>query len=374
MKILFPFVGDSVGGSHISSLELYLSLIESGVSAIIVLHKDDGPLSQYLRSRDIPFSVLIPSVLAGETPGKISILIAMMTNFFCFGDFIKTNKIDIVHGNDLRVNLSWSLPAKFFSKGFVWHQRTLLSSSKLWLLIGYLCDYFIAISNVVMQSSPKNISNRKKKIVYNPFNVASLVNKESARSYFVEKYNIPNDCFLLGCIGRIVDYKNIDFVIKNIYDVHKNLNIDIYLIIVGTGKEDYISELKTYARNLGIDRRIIFTGFLSDPNKIIASLDLLIAPSLVDAFGRTIVEAMLQKTPVLAAKSGGHIGIINEGVNGMFYETTVKNDFINKISIIVNSENIHAIPDNAYIFAKKNFSSKQHLHNMLTIYSHLLKS
>ena len=145
MKILFPFVGDSVGGSHISSLELYLSLIESGVSAIIVLHKDDGPLSQYLRSRDIPFSVLIPSVLAGETPGKISILIAMMTNFFCFGDFIKTNKIDIVHGNDLRVNLSWSLPAKFFSKGFVWHQRTLLSPSKFWLLIRYLCNYFVAI-------------------------------------------------------------------------------------------------------------------------------------------------------------------------------------------------------------------------------------
>lgn len=372
MKILFPFVGDSVGGSHISTLELYLSLVESGVSAVIVLHKDNGPLSRYLHSKEIPFSILESPRLAGEEPRKLSILIGMLTNFFHFGNFIKKNKIDIVHGNDLRINLSWSLPAKFFSKGFIWHQRTLLSNSKFWLLISYLCDYFVAISDIVMESSPKNISNIKKNIVYNPFNVSPLVNKKSARTYLVERYNIPHDCFLLGCVGRVVNYKNLDFVIKNISNIRQDLNI--YLIIVGTGLDDYTSELKAYSYNIGVDRRVIFTGFLSNPDKIIASLDLLVAPSLVDAFGRSIVEAMLQKTPVLAAKSGGHVGIINEGVNGMFYDPTIKNNFIDKISIIMNSKNMQNISDNAYSFAKKNFSSKQHLNNILNIYSYVFKN
>ena len=168
MKILFPFVGDSVGGSHISTLELYSSLIDENITTLIVLHEDNSPLSQYLRNKNIPFSILKSSKLAGETSGKLSIIIGIMTNFFHFSKFIKRHKIDIVHGNDLRINLSWSLPAKFVAKGFVWHQRTLLSNSKLWLLIRYLCDYFVAISDVVMQSAPRNIEDANGKTIWVP--------------------------------------------------------------------------------------------------------------------------------------------------------------------------------------------------------------
>ena len=374
MKILFPFVGDSVGGSLISTLELYSSLIDENITVLIVLHKDNGPLSQYLSDKNIPFYILKSSKLAGETSGKLSIIIGIMTNFFHFSKFIKSHKIDIVHGNDLRINLSWSLPAKFVAKGFVWHQRTLLSNSKLWLLIRYLCDYFVAISDVVMQSAPRNIQDGQKKIIYNPFNVHSSINKELERKYTIEKYSFPQDSFLIGCVGRIVDYKNINFVIKNIFDIRHSSNKNVYLIVVGTGSEEYVNELKKYANSLGVSSYIIFTGFLDNPNKIVTSLDLLVAPSLIDAFGRTIIEAMLQKTPVLAAKSGGHIDIISDGVNGMFYEPTIKDDFIKKISIIMNMTNISTLSDNAYQFAQSNFSPKQHLNNILPIYHNLLIS
>jgi glycosyltransferase involved in cell wall biosynthesis len=374
MKILFPFVGDSVGGSHISTLALYSLLIDENIAAIIVLHKANGPLSQYLRNKNIPFSVLKSLKLAGESPNKLSIITGVITNFFNFSRFIQIHGIDIVHGNDLRINLSWSLPSKVFAKGFVWHQRTLLSNSKLWLLIRYLCDYFVAISDAVMQDTPRNIKNYKKKIVYNSFNIDPLIDKKLERKFVIKKYNLPRDCFLLGCIGRIVDYKNIDFVIKNIADIYHNVNKNVYLIVVGTGTEEYVDELKAYVCRMDIDSRIIFTGFLYNPNKIAASLDLLIAPSLTDAFGRTIVESMLQRTPVLAAKSGGHVGIINDGVNGMFYEPTIEGDFIDKISTIMDNEHIDMLSDKAYQFAKSNFSSKQHLNNILSIYDYLLKN
>ena len=374
MKILFPFVGDSVGGSHISTLTLYSSLINDNIAAIIVLHEDNGPLSKYLRNKNIPFSILKSSKLAGESPNKLSIIIGIVTNFINFSKFIKIHGIDIVHGNDLRVNLSWSLPAKIFAKGFVWHQRTLLSASKLWFLIRYLSDYFVAISDAVMQTAPKNIKNYQKKIVYNPFNTHSPIDKKIDKKLVIEGYNLPQDCFLLGCVGRIVNYKNIDFVIKNIADIYHNINKNVYLIVVGSGTEEYVNELKKYTRDIGVDSRIIFTGFLYNPNKIITSLDLLIAPSLIDAFGRTIVEAMLQKTPVLAAKSGGHIGIISDGVNGIFYDPTIKGDFIDKTSTIMNNEDIGMLSNEAYQFAQNNFSSKQHLSSILSIYNHLLKN
>ena len=374
MKILFPFVGDSVGGSHISTLGLYSSLINEGISAIIVIHKDKGPLSEYLLNKNIPFHVLKTSRLSGEVPSKLSIVVGVMINYFRFAKFIRTHEIDIVHGNDLRINLSWSLPAKFVAKGFVWHQRTLLSNLKLWLLIRYLCDYFVAISDVVMQSAPRNIQDHQKKMIYNPFNINYSTNKELERKYTIEKYNIPSNCFLVGCVGRVVDYKNIDFIIKNISEIYCSINKNIYLIVAGAGSEEYVNELREYACNVGVSDHIIFTGFINNPNRLISSLDLLVAPSRVDAFGRTIVEAMLQKTPVLAAKSGGHLNIISEGVNGTFYEPTIKDDFFKKISIIMNRTNISELSDNAYQFAQFNFSPKQHLNNILPIYHNLLIS
>jgi len=374
MNILMPFIGDSVGGSHISALELYSSLIDKDVSVFIVIHEDNGPLAQYLRSKKIPFFVLSLSGLAGETPGKLSIIIGILSNFFCLGRFIKSHKVDIVHGNDLRVNLSWSLPARFFARGFVWHQRTLLSTSKFWLLVRYLCSFFISISDVVMKSAPRNIPSYKKRTIYNPFNVASLMNKDSSRKYVTEAYNIPYDCFLLGYVGRIIDYKNIDFLIKNFSDIYHNSNSNIYLIIVGTGSEEYVNRLKRYSSSMGVSGRIIFTGFLKNTNEIMASLDVLVASSTMDAFGRSIVEAMLQKTPVLAAKYGGHIDIINDKVNGMFYEPSIKGDFSNKISIIMKGVDINILSDNAYQFAKTRFSLQEHLTNIISIYRYLLKN
>ena len=56
---------------------------------------------------------------------------------------------------------------------------------------------------------------------------------------------------------------------------------------------------------------------------------------------------------------------------GDFY---LKDDFINKISIIMNRTNISALSDNAYQFAQFNFSPKQHLNNILPIYHNLLIS
>ena len=372
MVVLFPFVGDSVGGSHISTLELYYALIDKKITALIVLHVHDCPLAKYLRNKNIPFYVLKPSALAGSSPKKIDIIVGIISNFFNFVKFIKKYKIDIVHGNDLRVNLSWSIPAKIYTKGFVWHQRTLLSDSKLWFLIRYMCNYFIAISNAVMQSAPININNNKKQIIYNPFNVDSTTNKKLERKCIFDRYSLPQDCFLIGCVGRIVDYKNIDYVINNICNIRKKSNKNVYLIIIGSGPDKYVEKLIEHAKNIGAYDYIKLTGFINNPYKIISSLNLLIAPSTKDAFGRSIVEAMLQKTLVLAANSGGHIDIIDDGYNGFLYDSNSKKDLVDKVLMIMNSVNIEKLSENSYGFAKLNFATNKHSASVLAVYDNLL--
>ncbi|MBT5399502.1 hypothetical protein HOL24_03050, partial [bacterium] len=161
MKVLFPFVGDSVGGSHRSVLELYFSLKKIGITPVFVLHQA-GPLSVLLDKLDIKYDYLFIKNLAGESPGLVGIVLSILLNFFKLSKFIRKNKIDIVHGNDLRVNLTWSLPTRLSNSVYIWHQRSLMSPSVLWKTSVLLANHFITISDYVHQSLPSNIPESKK--------------------------------------------------------------------------------------------------------------------------------------------------------------------------------------------------------------------
>ena len=88
--------------------------------------------------------------------------------------------------------------------------------------------------------------------------------------------------------------------------------------------------MKSIVEELNLQANVSFTGFVINPSEIIAGLDLLIAPSNRDAFGRSIIEAMLQATPVLVANKGGHLEIVEDELNGSLYMANCQNSFIEK--------------------------------------------
>ena len=263
MKVLFPFVGDSVGGSHISTIELYKGLQEQGIHATILLHSNHKNLSNLLNDHEIPFVLLPIKSLAGEVPNILTIFFSIIKNFRVLYFFIKNNNFDIVHGNDLRINLTWSLPVKLSGAKFIWHQRVLLSSSKLWKLIPFLSNYFVAISSCVLDSAKNiNMHVEKKLLIYNPFNISLIEDNSSSRNWLEDELDLPNNSILIGYLGRIKPYKNIDFLIKSFNDFIKIDNKDAFLVIAGNGNKEYIQFLKQQAKDLGVEKNVIFIGFI----------------------------------------------------------------------------------------------------------------
>ncbi len=335
MKILFPFVGDSVGGSHLSSLELCKTLKFHKYDVVILLHKDSGPLSELLKKLKIEYLVVKSPYLAGASPSKIMILFGMIANILPLIKFIKKNNINLVHGNDLRINLTWSFVTRIAKIKFVWHQRTILSDSKLWRCINILCDHFIGISQAVVSSAPKNISQNKRSLVYNAFDTDTHYNKDLSRKLIKESISKSENVIFLGCVGRLVPYKNIDFVISAIPEIIEISNLPIHFLIVGDGTHEYTIFLKNMVEELNLEDYVSFTGYLDNPSEIISGLDILIAPSSRDAFGRTIIEAMLQSTAVLVANKGGHKELVEDEFDGFIYESNCKKSFINKAITLI---------------------------------------
>jgi glycosyltransferase involved in cell wall biosynthesis len=370
LKILLPFVGDSIGGSHLSSIELYKSLVENGYEVLALLHNENGPLSKVFNENNIEYYELPTSFLAGESPKKIMIVFGIIKNIIPFVKFIKNNNIDVVHGNDLRINLTWSVAAKAAQVKYIWHQRTLLSNSYLWKFIPFLCSHFIAISQAVLESAPKNLNSKKTSLIYNPFDTSMKFNSLKCRQGIIKQCCINNNPIILGYVGRLVHYKNVDFLIKCLHDLiyihHKNL----HLLIVGTGSEDYVSHLKEIVNEIGLIDNVTFSGFSSNPLELISGIDILIASSTVDAFGRSIVEAMLQSTPVLVANKGGHLEIVIDGHTGIFYQANNQESFISKALGLIDSDSLRkSIANSALEVNIDKYSRERHFLLIEEIYN-----
>jgi glycosyltransferase involved in cell wall biosynthesis len=365
LKILFPFVGDSVGGSHHSIIGLHRELHKNNILSSIVVHKKNY-LSLFLDDIGVAYEYLPIQRFAGDKPNFLSILYGMLANFNKIYRYIQKNEISVVHGNDLRINLTWSFPTKLSHASYVWHQRTAMSPSFMWRAIYFLADYFVTISSYVHKTLPSNILESNKKMVLNPFDTTMSYNKVESRHFIESLYHVPKEVLLVGYIGRLVEWKNIDFLLKYF---SKYFNNSIHLLIVGTGKDEYVSTLKKLAQN---DITITFAGFNNKPNKIIAGFDIMVAPSNTEPFGRTLVEAMLQKTPVVAARGGGHIEIIKHRDTGWLYDhNNVKDLSIQIKSIMREHKIVDSIVRKAYAHACLKYSSAEHAKNIINLYHQL---
>ncbi len=119
-----------------------------------------------------------------------------------------------------------------------------------------------------------------------------------------KEMNIPRDRKVVGIIGRISEQKAQDDFIKAAKLIKDAVPNTVFLIVGQTGIDLLVNRLKDLAVSLGIDRDIIFTGYISDVSKVYSALDILVVPSRWEGFGLILVEAMASGKPIVATNVG----------------------------------------------------------------------
>ena len=82
-------------------------------------------------------------------------------------------------------------------------------------------------------------------------------------------------------------------------------------------KERMIPKLRKLAVSMGIGGKIFFAGFRHPIENWLAGMDLLMAKGEHESFGRILIEGMAVGTPVVAARAGGHIDIVEHERTGL---------------------------------------------------------
>ncbi|MBK0379906.1 glycosyltransferase family 1 protein [Mucilaginibacter sp. SD-g] len=133
--------------------------------------------------------------------------------------------------------------------------------------------------------------------------------------------------------SRLVWEKNLETLFR-IYDVFQEKNVKVNFLIVGDGTarkacEDHM-------------KKAVFTGTISHYELAIlyASADVFLFPSVSEAYGNVVLEAMASGLPCVIADGGGSQDFIEQGVNGFKCEPENENDYFEKIQLVLNHHHL----------------------------------
>jgi len=124
---------------------------------------------------------------------------------------------------------------------------------------------------------------------------------------------ICDDEVAVGFLGRLVMEKGLDVFGDTVAALRAN-GVPHRVLVVGEGPAyGWFAERVPEA---------VFTGILTGPElgRAVASMDLLLNPSVTETFGNVTLEAMASGVPVIAARATGSTSLVADGETGRLIE------------------------------------------------------
>lgn len=144
----------------------------------------------------------------------------------------------------------------------------------------------------------------------------------------IDRWGLDGKRVLLT-IARLDERKGHDAVIRSLAALANDMP-DLVYLIGGRGREE--NRLRRLTQNLGLDDRVIFTGYVPDEDlpKYYNLCDVFVMPNRVttqtaltgdiEGFGISFIEAGACGKPVVAGRSGGAVEAVVDGETGLLVD------------------------------------------------------
>jgi len=126
-------------------------------------------------------------------------------------------------------------------------------------------------------------------------------------------FNTPEDAMVLIHLGRFVQRKRFDLMIKATAQLPEN----VHAWLIGDG--ELMDDMKRLALNQKVEDRVHFLGWQKNPSPFLKAADILVCPTDDEPLGNVVLEGWNAGLPVIAAASPGPSWLIEHGVNGLLF-------------------------------------------------------
>jgi glycosyltransferase involved in cell wall biosynthesis len=229
--------------------------------------------------------------------------------------FMRDSRIDLLHCNNNPVRDYYGIAASWrLGVPCVSHMRSLRvgnASNNLTPSIVLGVTQFIANSTYCASFWIDNFNLPSDKVTVIP-NALSV--KTSLAVDVRQTWGISENSKVIGCVANFAVGKGQEFLLESFYYVAQQMP-DVVLLFVGDGY--LLPRIKERAQDLDLADSVRFVGYSDKARSIIADCDVMVVPSETEAFGRTVLEAMNEGTPVIGTRVGGIPEIIKDGQNGL---------------------------------------------------------
>jgi glycosyltransferase involved in cell wall biosynthesis len=220
----------------------------------------------------------------------------------------------------------------------------------------------------------RSVDPAKYRAVHNGIELARFEgDRATSRELLTRELGIPPGARVAVTVSVLREGKGVEMLLAAADAVVQQVP-DAYLLIVGDGAKR--EEWMALSRTLGAAAdRVRWTGYRRDVHAILPGCDLLVHPSLDDAFPTVLLEAMAAGLPVVASNVGGIPEIVAEGVTGRLVPPADPKRLTEEIvRLLADRETTTRMSDAARAIARERFSTAAWIARLNEMYAAVIPS
>ena len=233
--------------------------------------------------------------------------------------FIRERQMQVVHvhwSRDMMVSgLAGRLehvPVRIMTRHMPYPFKSRLGTA---LYSRYFFTRIVAISNSVRETLRQcGVANEKIEVIHHGTDIEAFSQTTIERKIVRRDLGIPDDCVAVGIVGRIAPEKGHNVILEAFGRLGDRYPLK--LVVAGSGPDEML--IREKIEKLGLNEKVIFTGFRDDVNNIIAALDIVTVPSTWnEPCSAVIQQGMALSKPVIGTLTGGSPEMILDGETGL---------------------------------------------------------
>lgn len=305
LTCVFVDLGRHFGGAENYLISVIDGWMKQGNKAVIISKK--GSIFEKKARAGFPDAVMIGVGLMAKDISRVK-------------KFLLYEKNDVIHINGINSGVFIDLTGSKIPRITTVHSNADMDRSdkpflirRLFVMLEDIClrksDMIIAVSDVIKELLiNRGIDRDRIRTICNGINVITYPD----RDHRMEAGQILRVCF----VGRLEKVKGCGYLLKAISTL-KSLDIrcDIY------GEGSMKNELEKNVKEIGISDKVGFKGFSANVRGELPRYDVIVLPSLYEAFPLTILEAMNAEVIVVCSNVGGLPAVIKNNENGYIFES-----------------------------------------------------
>jgi N-acetyl-alpha-D-glucosaminyl L-malate synthase BshA len=374
--MICSFEFPSLGGAETLTYELAKSLAHE--NEIFVLS-----LSPNSSSRQTDFNDKNLHVFPILKKGKVNLI----RNLFTVFKFLASKRCDIIHAHFVFPSAFWCIAGKILGIPVVVtsHGNDIQKNEEIrygarlnpivatitWLTLKLTDIHIVVSKSMVKDAIEAGSSPSKIRVVYNGIDISKVSLLGDIE--IVEKYGIHKEDFVILYLGRLHPKKSPEDMVKAFPKIVQKIP-NAKLVIAGKGSEK--AKLEKLVEELKLQGKVIFTGFVSENEKwgLLKRCDVFVLPSIVEAFGIALIEAMACGKPVIATNVGPFPEIIKDGETGILIPVHSPSDLADAvINLAQDPEKRMFIGKKAKKEVENRFDIRKIAKDYLKIYDEVLK-